>query len=88
MRVKLFAVTWRATTMWPRHGHGTIMSLKKNSPGEFHVVFVLGVGFEHKAHELVAELMKADIPPLWDLSMAELMYPDDDFVYLTSAKSP
>jgi hypothetical protein len=65
--------------MWSCHGHGPYS--KKNSPGEFHVVFVLGVGFEHKAHELVAELMKADIPPLWDLSMARLMYPDDDFVY-------
>lgn len=68
-----------ATTMWSCHGHGPYS--KKNSPGEFHVVFVLGVGFEHKAHELVAELMKADIPPLWDLSMTRLMYPDDDFVY-------
>ncbi|MGK7530225.1 hypothetical protein, partial [Salmonella enterica] len=32
-------------------------------------------------HELVAELMKADIPPLWDLSMTRLSYPDEDFVY-------
>ncbi|VFR12104.1 hypothetical protein SPFM9_00175 [Salmonella phage SPFM9] len=27
--------------------------------------FVYDLSDEHKAHELVAELMKADIPPLW-----------------------
>lgn len=68
-----------ATTMWSCHGHGPYS--KKNAPGEFHVVFVLARGFEHKAHELVEELMKSDLPPLWDLSMTRLMYPDDDFIY-------
>ncbi len=69
-----------ATTMWACEGHGPYS--KKRAPNNCNVVFVVAAGYEHLVDEFLAELMAADIPPLWTLSLTRLQYPDASFSLL------
>ncbi|ANZ48142.1 hypothetical protein ASESINO_129 [Erwinia phage vB_EamM_Asesino] len=69
-----------ATTVWACQGHGPYS--KRNAPGECHVVFAVAAGYEHLVDEFMAELMNSDLAPLWNLSLARLLYPDDPFIMM------
>lgn len=69
-----------ATTIWACEGHGPYS--KKNAPNNCNIVFVVAAGYEHLLDELMVEVMDADLPPLWNLTLSRLQYPDDSFEML------
>ncbi|AFQ96582.1 hypothetical protein G173_gp037 [Erwinia phage phiEaH2] len=66
-----------ATTVWACQGHGPYS--KKKAPNNCNIVFAVAAGYEHLIDEFIAELMDSELPPLWNLALCRLQYPDASF---------